>query len=120
PDLMLQLEEVFPNLRCNLILRYRFKISLIGAVTVSLSEHKATVAGSDIAITDVVMQEKDIDELISTENAKKLSGGNKKRRNLDYYKKGAKDNKKGRKKDTRKPRPKRPSRPKSKYYKNSN
>jgi len=120
PYLKSHLEKGFPSLKWKLMLRYRLKISLIGDDTLSLSEYKATVAGSDIDITDVVMQEKDIDELISTENAKKLSGGNKKRRNLDYYKKGTKGNKKGKKKDTRKPRPKRPSRPKSKYYKNSN
>src|SRR5699024_12235623 len=93
----------------DLMLKYWVKISLVEDDTISLSEYKATIAGSDIDITDVVMQEKDIDELIKAEKAKNLSTGNKRRRNLDYYKKGTKRKKK---KDNRKPRPKRLTRSK--------
>ena len=109
PYLKSHLEKGFPSIKWKWMLKYWVKISLVEDDTISLSEYKATIAGSDIDITDVVMQEKDIDELIKAEKAKNLSTGNKRRRNLDYYKKGTKRKKK---KDNRKPRPKRLTRSK--------
>src|SRR5699024_5686431 len=90
PYLKSHLEKGFPSIKWKWMLKYWVKISLVEDDTISLSEYKATIAGSDIDITDVVMQEKDIDELIKAEKAKNLSTGNKRRRNLDYYKKGTK------------------------------
>src|SRR5699024_9445154 len=84
PYLKSHLEKGFPSLKWKLMLRYRLKNSLSGHDTISLSENKATVGGSDLYITEVEMLEKDTDELISTEYDKTLSGGNKQPRHLDY------------------------------------
>ncbi|MCW9705832.1 Rne/Rng family ribonuclease [Fodinibius salsisoli] len=116
PYLKAYLEQGFPSIKWKWMFRYWLKISLIADDTVSLNEYKATIAGSDIDITDVVMQEKDIDELIGNNEDKAIASA-KNRKNLDYYKKG---NNGSKEKDTRKPRPTRSKRSKSKYYKNSN
>ncbi|SMO74961.1 Rne/Rng family ribonuclease [Fodinibius sediminis] len=113
PYLKSYLEKGFLSIKWKWMLRYWLKISLVADETISLNEYKATVAGSDIDITDVVMQEKDIDEIIGKAQAEEeLAAARPSRKNLDYYKKDSNGNKK---KDTRKPRPTR-----SKYYKNSN
>lgn len=119
PYLKSHLEKGFPSLKWKWMMRYWLKISLIGDDTISLNEYKATVAGSDIEITDVVMQENDIDELIeSAEESNDLPTRGGDRGELAYYKE--KNKKARKKKDTRKPRPTHSGRSKSKYYKNSN
>ena len=109
-------EKGLLSLRRKWRLRYWLKITLIGDDTISLNEYKATIAGSDIDITDVVMQEKDIDELIENETAESDLPS---RDELDFYDKDGK--KSGRdERDTRKPRPTRSGgSSKSKYYKQS-
>lgn len=117
PYLKAYLEKGLLSIRRKWMFRYWLKITLVGDETISLNEYKATIAGSDIDITDVVMQEKDIDELIKSEEEDAVVKG-RNEDNLDYYKKdGSKDDRK--KRDTRKPRPS-PSQSdsKSKYYKN--
>jgi ribonuclease G len=116
PYLKAYLEQGFPSVKWKWMLRYWLKISLVADDTISLNEYKATIAGSDIDITDVVMQEKDIDELIGNDGKKAMASA-KSKKNMDYYKKGKRGDGK---KDNRKPRPTRPKRSKSKYYKNSN
>lgn len=127
PYLKSYLEKGLLSIKLKWMFRYWVKITLVGDETISLNEYKATIAGSDIDITDVVMQEKDIDELIENEDDK-LQGPDsdpQERESLDYYKKGSKKKKyfKGsngkKKKDTRKPRPTRSGRGSSKYYKQS-
>src|SRR5690625_377556 len=118
PYLKSYLEKGFLSIKRKWMLRYRIKISLIADDTISLNEYKATISGSDIDITDVVMQEKDIDEIMErAKSDEELSSAKIRRKNLDYFKKGSNGNKK---KDTRKPRPTHSGRSKSKYYKNSN
>lgn len=118
PYLKSYLEKGFPSLKWKWMFRYWLKISLVADETISLNEYKATIAGSDIDITDVVMQEKDIDEIIAkARNDEELAAAKERRKNLDYYKKGPNGSKK---KDTRKPRPTSSERSNSKYYKNSN
>lgn len=118
PYLKSYLEKGFLSIKWRWMLRYWLKISLVADETISLNEYKATIAGSDIDITDVVMQEKDIDEIIAKARSdEELAAAKERRRNLDYYKKGPNGSKK---KDTRKPRPTSSERSNSKYYKNSN
>lgn len=118
PYLKAYLEKGLLSIRRKWMFRYWLKITLVGDESVSLNEYKATIAGSDIDITDVVMQEKNIDELIKNENVDDLDD-RPNRDELDYYPKdnGSKSGKR-QKRDTRKPRPT-PSggSSKSKYYK---
>lgn len=122
PYLKSHLEKGFLlSIKWKWMLRYRVKISFVADETVSLNDYKITLAGSDIEITDVVMQNESIDELLnrSDQEFREMGPGND---NLDYYRK--KDTSKSKyyknngdsKKDTRKTRPA-PS--DSKYYKSS-
>lgn len=118
PYLKSHLEIGFMSTKWRWMLKYRVKITFVPDETISLNDYKVTLAGSDIEITDVVMQDESIDELLnqSEQEFQEMSSGGD---NLDYYRK--KDSSKSKyykngdsKKDTRKPRPT-PSN--SKYYK---
>lgn len=96
--------------------KYRIKISLIGDESVSLNEFRATLVGSDIDITDIVMRDESIEEVLDREGELlELESGKGDRDNLDISKKerksgsrssGSNDNSNGRNN--------------SKYYKSSN
>ena len=121
PYLKAYLEKGLLSIRRKWMIRYWLKITFVADETISLNEYKATIAGSDIDVTDVVMQEKNIDELIESEEGElsELESDRPSRDDLDYYKKDG-GKKSDRKTDTRKPRPTRPSSSsKSKYYKES-
>jgi ribonuclease G len=118
PYLKSHLERGLFSLKRKWMLRYVLKISLIADEEVSLNEYKATVAGSDIDITDAVMQNKDLDTLIKGESEKSgdMEAYQRERSNLDYYPKN---------RDELPPRPMqsashnkhtKPKRPKSKSY----
>lgn len=114
PYLKAYLEKGLLSIRRKWMFRYWLKITFVGDDTISLNEYKATIAGSDIDITDVVMQEKDIDELIQSENQEAGAGS---AQDLEVYRK---DREERDERDTRKPRPSRSksgSKSKSKYYK---
>lgn len=120
PYLKSHLEKGFPSIKWKWMMRYRVKITFIADETVSLNDYKITLAGSDIEITDVVMQNEDIDELIQ-QTEQEFEDATSGKDQLDYYRR--KDSSKGDyrnngdgEKDTRKPRPT-PS--KSKYYKSN-
>ncbi|TYP94840.1 ribonuclease G [Fodinibius salinus] len=106
PYLKAYLEKGFFSLRRKWMFRYWLKITLIADDTVSLNEYKATIAGSDIDITDVVMQENDIDALIANERSNGVGS------RAEIYKNDDREER-----DSRKPRPS-PSedKSKSKYY----
>ncbi len=118
PYLKAYLEKGFFSIRRKWMWQYWLKITFVADESISLNEYKATVAGSDIDITDVVMQEKNIDELIENENSDVDELDNRPERgDLDYYQKNNGSKSGGRKKhDSRKPRPSH-SGSKSKYYK---
>ncbi len=96
--------------------KFRIKISLIGDETVSMNEFRATLVGSDIDITDIVMRDESIQEvldregeLIELESGKGNKEGldiSKKERNTSSRSSGSNDNSNGRNN--------------SKYYKSSN
>ncbi len=110
PYLKAYLEKGWLSLRRKWMWRYWLKITLVADESISLNEYKATIAGSDIDITDVVMQEKDVEELIKSENQDEVAD-----EDLDIYEK---DERPERGSDSRKPRPsKSKSGSKSKYYK---
>ena len=114
PYLKAYLEKGLLSIRRKWMFRYWLKITLVGDDTISLNEYKATIAGSDIDITDVVMQEKDVEELIQSES-QEAGGSN--GQDLDVYRKDRDDRDE---RDDRKPRPspsKSGSKSKSKYYK---
>ncbi|NGP88563.1 Rne/Rng family ribonuclease [Fodinibius halophilus] len=110
PYLKAYLEKGFLSIRRKWMWRYWLKITFVGDETVSLNEYKATIAGSDIDITDVVMQEKDVETLIESESKEEVS-----EEDLDIYEKDERPPRGG---DDRKPRPTRSKGDsKSKYYK---
>jgi len=96
--------------------RFRIKISLIGDETVSMNEFRATLVGSDIDITDIVMRDESIEEVLDREGELiELESGKSSKDGLDISKKerrnsnrtsGNNDNSNGKNN--------------SKYYKSSN
>jgi len=136
PYLKSYLEKGFLSIRLKWMFKYFIRISLIADESVSLNEYKVTLAGSDIDITDAVMRDKSIDDLIESEEGhlRELDSGKPGKDNLDYYDKDDVKKDKYYKKsrsgdsrnggDKRKPRPQRDSssrsgKGKSKYYKTS-
>ncbi|MDY6868460.1 MAG: ribonuclease E/G, partial [Chloroflexota bacterium] len=120
PYLKSHLEKGWPSIKWKWMLRYRVKITFIADETVSLNDYKITLAGSDVEITDVVMQNEDIDELIQQSDQEFQNAASRKD-NLDYYRRkdSSKDSYRNNgdgEKDTRKPRP---TSSKSKYYKSN-
>ncbi|SMO96128.1 Rne/Rng family ribonuclease [Gracilimonas mengyeensis] len=70
------------------MLKYWIKISLIGDESVSMNEFKATLVGSDIDITDIVMRDESIEEVLDREGELiELESGKGNKENLDISKK---------------------------------
>ena len=112
PYLKSHLEQGLFSIRRKWAWRYFLKITLVADDTISLNEYKATLTGSDVEITDAVMQGQDLAKLLHDEEDDDGQTGahNRNAGNLDYYKK---------EKDDRPPRPSgNRSSKKSKYYKN--
>ncbi|MDZ7692743.1 MAG: hypothetical protein U5K69_16730 [Balneolaceae bacterium] len=124
PYLKAYLDKGLFSIRLKWMLKYFIKINLIGEESISLNEYRVTLAGSDIEITDAVMRDEPIDELVQSSEAKlqELDSGKPKRENLDYYQKEDPKNGSG-KRNGLPPRPgsNQATRPnsssKSKYYK---
>ncbi|MFN1834296.1 Rne/Rng family ribonuclease [Balneola sp. MJW-20] len=69
------------------VTKYHLKISLIGDDSISLNEFKATLVGSDIDITDIVMRGESIEEVLEREGElEELDSDKPKRDNLDISK----------------------------------
>lgn len=90
------------------MIRYKMKISFIGDENTSLNEFKATLAGSELDITDVVLRNEPIDKIIEAYHDQLQEAGdeNSSKSSLDYY---SKNNQKG---TGSSKKPKRPSRQK--------
>lgn len=70
------------------MLKYHLKISIIPDETVSLNEFRVTLAGSDIDITDIVMRDESIEEVLEREGElMELESGKGNKDNLDISKK---------------------------------
>lgn len=90
PYLKSFLERGFFSTKWKWMLRYKVKISLIADETISLNEYKATLAGSDIDITNVVMRDENIDEIIANAEGE-LEELESERGDLDYHDRGEGD-----------------------------
>ncbi|MDX1637311.1 MAG: Rne/Rng family ribonuclease [Balneolaceae bacterium] len=93
PYLKAYLDKGWLSIRWKWMMKYFIKINLIAEDSISLNEYKVTLSGSDIDITDAVMRDEPIDELIQSSEAKlhELDSGKPKRENLDYYEKSGSD-----------------------------
>lgn len=90
------------------MLRYKTKISFIADETISLNEFKATLTGSDLEITDIIVQGQSLEKILEA-HQKELSEIDVEEKNvdtLDYYSKNDRNGSSG--KSSRKKRPKRP------------
>lgn len=67
--------------------KYGMKISIIGDENTSLNEFHATLAGSDLNITDAVMRGESIDELLNRQVLEEINSGQHDRSNLEITKK---------------------------------
>jgi ribonuclease G len=76
------------------VTKYKLKITLVSDETVSLNEFKATLSGSDIDITDVVLRGDSIDDILNAPQPEiEDSDRNRRRReNLDYFSKEDQEN----------------------------
>ncbi len=93
------------SLRFKWMMKYKLKISFVPDETISLNEFKATLSGSDLEITDVVLQGDSLDKILAAHEvqSREIETENSVSRQVDYY---SKDDKNGQKK-----RPSRPKRP---------
>ncbi len=67
--------------------KFGMKISIIGDENTSLNEFHATLAGSDLNITDAVMRGESIDELLNRQELEEINSGQHDRSNLEITKK---------------------------------
>jgi ribonuclease G len=88
-------------------MKYKTKISFVADDNISLNEFKATLAGSDLEITDVVLQGDSIEDILKAHElqAHEPEAGNELSSKVDFYSKGDQNGKPG-----RQSRPKRPAR----------
>ncbi|MDX1640412.1 MAG: Rne/Rng family ribonuclease [Balneolaceae bacterium] len=95
------------------MVKYKMKIAFIADETISLNEFKATLTGSDLEITDVVLQGQSIDEILQAHEEQLAEGESDENSTLDYYSKDDRNgngNKNGSdKRSNLPPRPKRKS-----------
>lgn len=100
----------FFSQRWKWMLKYKVKIAFIADETISLNEFKATLTGSELEITDVVLQDQPLDEIIEAhqDQLSEVELEEKPPKNLDYF---SKDDNNGSSKSKRPKRPPRPKRP---------
>jgi len=89
--------------------KYKVKITFVADDNTSLNEFKATLAGSDLEITDVVLQGGSLDTILAAQEKQMQDIDTEESRGdtLDYY---SKDDKNGGKRRNMPKRPKRPAR----------
>jgi len=90
------------------MIRYKTRISFIADETISLNEFKATLTGSDLEITDIIVQGQSLEKILEA-HQQELSEIDVEEKNvdtLDYYSKNDRNGSSG--KSSRKKRPKRP------------
>jgi len=76
------------NTKLKWMAKFRIKVSLIGDETVSMNEFRATLVGSDIDITDIVMRDESLEEVLDREGELiELESGKGNTENLDISKK---------------------------------
>lgn len=99
----------FFSQRWKWMLKYKTRITFVADQSISLNEFKATLAGSEVEITDLVLQGESLDEVLEAHHQQisdlEIDKGEPK--NLEYYSKDDQDGKSA--SNGRPSRPKRPS-----------
>ena len=92
------------------MIRYNLRITFIADETISLNEFKATLTGSDLEITDVIVQGESLEKILEAheQELREIDVEEKNADTLDYYSKDDRNGSSGR--SGRKKRPKRPQR----------
>ena len=67
--------------------KYRVRVSLVGDDKISLNEFHVTLAGSEVDITDAVLQGASLDELLERHELEELKGSKPDSDQLEYTKK---------------------------------
>lgn len=102
----------FFSQRWRWMLKYRMRITFVADQTISLNEFKATLSGSEVEITDIVLQGQPLEEVLEA-HEKNLSnieeGTNDRTKTLDFYSNDERNNSNNRRTNSRPPRPKRPA-----------
>lgn len=91
PYLRSHLQRGVFSLQWRWMLRYKLRISVVGDDSISLNEFKATLTGSEVDITDAVIQGKSIDELLARaqkESQKARESDEEEDDGLEYYESG--------------------------------
>lgn len=90
------------------MIRYKLRITFIADETISLNEFKATLTGSDLEITDVIVQGESLEKVLDAHDRelREIEVEDKNADTLDYYSKSERNGSSGR--SGRKKRPKRP------------
>lgn len=81
--------------------KYHIKVSLVGDDKISLNEFHVTLAGSDIDITDAVLQGASLDDLLHKQELEEMKSGKHDPNNLEYSKKEQSQSKNNRTSSTR-------------------
>ncbi len=89
PYLKSHLEKGVMSKKRKWMMHYFLKINLVPDETISLNEYKITLAGSDIEITDAVMNGRNIDELLSDENVQEEAEYGNMNKDVEYYRKSS-------------------------------
>ncbi len=101
----------FFSQRWKWMLRYKTRITFVADQSISLNEFKATLSGSEVEITDLVLQGQPLDEALDAHehhlNEVEIQSSEH-NKNLDYY---SNNDQNGSKKGSSKKRPSRPKRP---------
>ncbi|MCC5940235.1 MAG: Rne/Rng family ribonuclease [Balneolaceae bacterium] len=101
----------FFSQRWRWMLKYRMRITFVADQSISLNEFKATLSGSEVEITDLVLQGQPLDEVLEA-HEKQLNeveeGKNDRSKTLDFY---SNDERNGndKRRSSKPPRPKRPA-----------
>ena len=90
------------------MIRYKLRITFIADETISLNEFKATLTGSDLEITDLIVQGQSLEKVLEAQEKEllEIEVEDKNADTLDYYSKN--DSNGSSKRGGRKKRPKRP------------
>ncbi len=92
PYLKSVLTKGMMSTRWKWMVKYRIKISFVADETVSMNEFRATLVGSDIDITDIVMRDESIEAVLEREGELiELASGKGDKTNLDISKKERQD-----------------------------
>ena len=109
PYLHSYLTRGFFSLKMKWSMKYKVKITFIADENTSLNEFKATLAGSDLEITDVVLLDQSLDKILVAheKQIQELDVEQKSTETLDYY---SKNDRNGKSSANLPKRPKRPAR----------